>query len=103
MGSVPRRARRHDRNTLNTQLLFGVAQRCACRPDLARDLIEAARDGLSSAFGPDSTDALASRRSQGLNWLALEQYPAGMAAAEGVLVVYEDRLGADIRTPSSAG
>jgi MinD-like ATPase involved in chromosome partitioning or flagellar assembly/tetratricopeptide (TPR) repeat protein len=85
----------NDRNTLNTQLLFGVAQRCAGRPDLAQDLIEAARDGLSSAFGPDSTDALASRLSQGLNWLALEQYPAGMAAAEGVLVVYEDRLGAE--------
>jgi len=82
-----------DRITLTTQVLFGVAQRCAGRPALAEDLIDAARDGLSSAFGDDSSDALASRLSQGLNWLALDRYADGRRAAENVLLVYEDRLG----------
>jgi MinD-like ATPase involved in chromosome partitioning or flagellar assembly/tetratricopeptide (TPR) repeat protein len=84
-----------DRVTLNAQLLLGVAKRCAGQAGQAEDLIVAAEAGLSDAFGPDSSDALAGRLSQGLNWLALKRYAEGRTMAESVLVVYETRLGSD--------
>ena len=60
--------------TLNARLLLGVAQRCAGHPELAESHIDAARTGLTRGFGEDSSDALACRLSQALNWLALKRY-----------------------------
>ena len=86
-----------DRNTLNARLLLGVAQRCSGNPELAESHIDGARIGLTRGFGKDigidSSDALACRLSQALNWLAMDRYPEARAAAEEVLAVYEERLG----------
>ena len=83
----------NDRTTLNARLLLGVALRCVGRPEAAGDHIEWARVGLTRGFGRDSTDALAARLSQALNLLAIGHYREARAAAEEVLVVYEERLG----------
>ena len=88
-----------DRITLNARLLLGVALRCAGRPEQAERHIEWARTGLTREFGEDSSDTLACRLSQALNWLATERALASeralaaRTAAEQVLVVYEGRLG----------
>ncbi len=97
----------YDRITLNARLLLGVALRCVGRPDHAESHIDGARAGLVSGFGEDSSEALAGRLSQALNWLALgeqeqngetsgkERFRRAMAAAERVRDVYQDRLGPD--------
>jgi len=82
-----------DRTTLNARLLLGVAQRCAGHPELAESHIEAARTGLTRGFGQDSSDALACRLSQALNWLAMERFLDARTAAEEVRAVYRDRVG----------
>jgi hypothetical protein len=84
-----------DRNTLTALWLLGVAERCAGHPEIGEAHIESARIGLSRGYGEDSSDALASRTSQALNWLAMGQYQAAMAAARKVMAVYEGRLGPD--------
>jgi MinD-like ATPase involved in chromosome partitioning or flagellar assembly/tetratricopeptide (TPR) repeat protein len=83
----------NDRQTLNARLLLGVAQRCAGHPDKAEGYIEWARNGLTRGFGRDSTDALASRLSQALNWLAIGRTLEARTGAEDVVAVYEERLG----------
>jgi hypothetical protein len=83
----------NDRITLNARLLLGVALRCAGHPGLAESHIDFARTGLTRGFGKDSTDALACRLSEALNWLATGKIEDARVAAEGVLVVYQDRLG----------
>ena len=85
----------NDRNTLNARLLLGVAQRCAGHAEQAETHIESARMGLTLGFGADSSDALACRLSQALNWMALKRYSEAREAAELVLAVYEERLGVD--------
>ena len=85
----------NDRNTLNARLLLGVALRCAGHPDQAEAHIDSARIGLTRGFGKDSSDALACRLSQALNWLAEGRYAGGQGGAEEVLAVYEGRLGSD--------
>jgi cellulose biosynthesis protein BcsQ len=84
-----------DSNTLTALLLLGVAERCAGHPEAGEAHIESARAGLTRGYGEDSSDALASRISQALNWLALGRYEDAMAAATKVLAVYEGRLGPD--------
>ena len=84
-----------DHNTLTALLLLGVAERCAGAPENGEAHIELARAGLTRGYGEDSSDALASRISQALNWLALGRYQAAMEAAVKVLAVYEGRLGPD--------
>ena len=69
-----------------------MALRCAGLPDEAADHIERARVGLTRGFGWDSTDALAARLSQALNLLAMDRYREAKAAAEEVLMVYEERV-----------
>lgn len=83
------------RITLNARLWLGVAQRCAGDPEKAAENIAAAMTGLSRGFGPDSNDALASRLSQGLNQLALNQCADGGNALSEVLAVYEGWLGSN--------
>ena len=83
------------RITLNARLWLGIAQRCAGDPERAAVNIDAAMIGLSRGFGPDSNDALASRLSQALNQLALDQVAEGRKALAEVLGVYEGRLGKD--------
>ena len=55
----------------------------------------AAKEGLTRGFGRDSSDALAARLSQALNWLAPWERRQARTAAEEVLAVYEGRLGPD--------
>jgi len=83
----------NDRITLNARLLLGVALRCAGHPDMAAGHIEWARTGLTRGFGKDSSDALACRLSQALNWLAMGRSLQARTTAEEVLVVYEERVG----------
>lgn len=83
----------NDRITLTTEYLLGVAERCNGQLAVAEEHINAARTALSLAFGEDSTDALACRLSQALNWLAMERYLDARTAAERVLIAYERRLG----------
>lgn len=64
----------NDRTTLNAQHLLEVAQRRAGQLAGAEDHVTTAWIGLSRAFGKDSTNALAARLSQALNWLAIERY-----------------------------
>ncbi len=87
----------NDRITLNARLLLGVALRCAGHADQAEVHIAWARNGLSRGFGQDSTDALASRLSQALNWMAMgrERISEAKNAAQDVLLVYKTRVGAD--------
>ena len=59
-----------DRNTLTALWLLGVAERRAGHMEIAEVHIDAARTGLARGYGEDSSDALASRTSQALNWLA---------------------------------
>lgn len=94
-----------DRISLKARLLLGVALRCAGHTDRAEAHIEEARAGLVRGFGEDSSDALAGRLSQALNWLAMGQeeqdgepapkelFQRAKATAESVLEVYENRLG----------
>ena len=84
----------NDRITLNARLLLAVALRCVGNTDAAESHIEWARMGLTRGFGRESTDALAAKLSQALNRLAVGRFREGRAAAEEVLVVYEERLGA---------
>jgi hypothetical protein len=93
-----------DKISLTARLLLGVALRCAGHTDLAESHIEEATAGLVKGFGENSSDALAGRLSQALNWLATaeaeqrpdfftkERFLMAKAAAESVLGVYEDRL-----------
>jgi cellulose biosynthesis protein BcsQ/tetratricopeptide (TPR) repeat protein len=83
------------RITLNARLWLGVAQRSAGDPERAAENIAAAVTGLSRGFGPDSNDALASRLSQALNQLALNQVAEGRNALVEVLAVYEGWLGTE--------
>ena len=83
----------NDRITLNAPLLLGMAQRCVGQPQEAAAHLERAWTGLSRAFGRESTDAMAARLSQALNYLALGQVRDGQEAAEEVLAAYKDRLG----------
>jgi len=83
------------RITLNAYLWLGVAQRCAGYADQAEPNINTAVDGLSRAFGPESSDALAGQLSQALNHWALGRGMDGQVLAEKVLVSYETRLGPD--------
>ena len=81
-----------------------MALRCAGHTAAAEGHIEEARAGLVKGFGEDSSDALAGRLSQALNWLAIaeaeqgqdpfakERFVMAKAAAESVLAVYENRL-----------
>jgi MinD-like ATPase involved in chromosome partitioning or flagellar assembly len=85
----------NDRNTLTARLLLGVALRCAGHPELAGSHIDSARIGLTRGFGEDSSDVLACRLSQALNWLATGRLAEARDAAEKVLVVYEARLKSD--------
>jgi len=83
----------NDRITLNARLLLGVAHRCAGRLDLAVEHIDAAKNALTLGFGSESSDALASRLSQALIWLALGRHLPARMAAEEVLDVYARRVG----------
>ena len=81
------------RITLIARLWLGIAQRCAGDPARAAVNIDAAVSGLNRGFGPDSSDVLAARLSQGLNELALGQLTNGRTAIEEVRSVYESTLG----------
>jgi tetratricopeptide (TPR) repeat protein len=81
------------RITLNARLLLGVANRCAGHLDLASEHIDVARIGLTRGFGSKSSETLACRLSQALNWLALQRYLEARMALEEVLAVYENRVG----------
>ena len=83
----------NDRITLTSQHLLGVALRCAGHMSQAEAQINPARIGLSRAFGADSSDALACRLSQALDWLGMERYMEVRKAAEEVLAEYDERLG----------
>jgi tetratricopeptide (TPR) repeat protein len=83
------------RITLNARLWLGIAQRCDGDPEQAAVNINAAVSGLSRGFGPDSSDALASRLSQALNEVALGQLKNGRTALEEILAAYEGQLGPD--------
>jgi hypothetical protein len=88
-----------DRNTLNARLLLGVAQRCTGHPDQAEVNISSARTGLTRGFGPDSSEALACRLSQALNWVAEGRYAEARESAQQVLAVYRDALRLEANHP----
>ena len=90
---MPGNSRRQRPDDAERTAVAGRFLRCVGRPDEAVDHIEWARVGLTRGLGRDSTDALAARLSQALNLLAIERYQEAKAAAEDVLLVYEDRLG----------
>ena len=83
----------NDRATLNAQVLLGVAQRCAGRPDLAQEHFDQARQGLIRGFGRDSSDALAARLSTAVNLLALSKIQDARTSAQEVLAIHEARIG----------
>jgi tetratricopeptide (TPR) repeat protein len=83
------------RITLNAYRWLGIAQRCVGHPQEAAAHLDMAVDGLSRAFGGESSDAVAARLSRALNYLALGQLRNGRESAEEVLAAYEHRLGSD--------
>jgi tetratricopeptide (TPR) repeat protein len=83
-----------DRTTLNARMLLGVATRRNGDPHAAEAEISAARLGLARGFGPDSMETLAARLSEANNSLMLRRVAEARAAMEGVLAVYQSRLGA---------
>jgi MinD-like ATPase involved in chromosome partitioning or flagellar assembly len=83
----------NNRATLNARLWLGIAMRCAGNPEAAAEHVDAASIGLSRGFGSESSDALACRLSQALNWLAMHRIKEATNEARQVLAVYEGRLG----------
>ena len=82
-----------DHDTLNALALLGVALRCAGHPEAAEHHLIAARRGLATGFGEDSSDALACRLSLALNWLVTGRVEQAREGAEQVFFVYNQRLG----------
>ena len=80
------------RITLNAHRWLGIAQRCVGQSQEAAVHLDMAVDGLSRAFGSESSDAMAARLSRALNYLALGQVRDGRESAEEVLAAYKRRL-----------
>jgi cellulose biosynthesis protein BcsQ/tetratricopeptide (TPR) repeat protein len=83
------------RITLNAHRWLGIAQRCVGLSREAAAHLDMAVDGLSRAFGSESSDAMAARLSRALNYLALGRVRDGRESAGEVLAAYERRLGPD--------